>query len=422
MATVVDNNGQGGQWLNGDGSHIARDQHGHVFVVWAEHDGSVNRTFIYSDVDGVKHLLYGSTTESLAALATTEAVRNPNIVRIGTKLLVAGLRVGPVGIVSTVCIDPDAYATASNWKQTDETTQGSTTVSTATNRGMVAIAKDSLDNVYVAACTDFPVASTFKPRVWKRTASTKTWSAGSNADTVDTNRIDIIVDSSTENLHLVTATSADFSRVSYYKSTNPRDETAWGAGLVVADDTAATTNMCIQEEQDGKFVVTAKGGGSAGFWNYFNGTTWTQGTGVGSGSQMGFTGILDVLEGVEAKLVRDGAKNVYIVHGSGVVAQDAYLALKFAATTWTSHATFVVGMNDTRDDPRGEKYPPTDATTAYALYIDEQGGSPDELVLDTFAVSAAAAPQPPYVRLRGTRLESTKLESTKLESTRLEAT
>jgi len=391
MSTIVDNNGQGGQWLNGDGSHIARDQHGHVFVVWAEHDGSVNRTFIYSDVDNTKRLLYGSTTESLTALATTEAVRNPNIVRIGTKLLVAGLRVGPVGIVSTICIDPDAYATASNWKRTDETTQGSTTVSTATNRGMVAIAKDSLDNVYVAACTDFPVASTFKPRVWKRTASTKTWSAGSNAASVDTNRIDIIVDSSTENLHLVTATSADFSRVSYYKSTNVRDETAWDAATIVLDD-SGTTNMCIQEEADGKFVVTGKASGSAGFWNYFNGTTWTQGTGAGSGTQTGFAGILDTLEGVEAKLVRDGAKNVYIVHGSGAVAQDFYLALKFTGTTWATHATFVVGTNDTRDNPRGEKYPPTDAILAYVLYIDEQGGAADELVLDSFSVSAAPIP------------------------------
>lgn len=382
MPTVIDNDGGLYTVNNQFMTWVSQDANGDSWAIWGEFLGSVNQVWINRQVSGVwqtKQRLFGAAGGLAGAYNAAYAAGAWNSTR--TKLYVRVMRSSSATLYITICTNLADWSVAGGWFQNDEVTNGadqiSATTSTVQHFGLV---RDSAGNLYTGSELD----STRAVKVFKRLASTKVWSEAT-ADTSGSvvRGMGICVDSS-DFIHVV---HDDSTIVEYVKSTNASDITAWSAPVqVIGGNATTTTGTEIIEEANGKFVVVCFVAASTVMkWNYWNGSSWTQGT---TGSTTGLGGRTAAKSGALEPLTiaADGANNVYFIF-LDTTAQ--YQMVKFNGTGWDDHVAFNPGAGDASSEPVPDQDIPSTATTAGVLYYDLAGGAADNLVFDTFAVSAA---------------------------------
>lgn len=406
--TVIDSDGGFVTGINK--RWVFQDSAGFFYVIWIETSPS-NRVSISSSRDSfaTRKSLFDSAGSALvtgagtlnAATSFTGAMKND-------KLYLAVRDLTNNRLLQTTCVDLPNWDLTASWKNSVEGANGFTVVKSGVGGTQSGIDLDEDDNIYFISLATNVVDIV----IHKYLRSGDTWSDVTVADPSFSIRGSSVIITADQ---FVNIAYGDID-IYYKRSTSPKDITSLPAAtqVTVCDvNSVFSMQVSMMEEADNKLVVMGyEGGGSfAKKWNYFDGVSWTQGTGVSSGSVTGLpaANLFNLVD----MIARDGAKNVYIT----IVRSDGiYEVLRFNGTGWTSITTVNPGAGDALANPGPEGRIPTAATTCGWVYGDADGTNPDTLVFDTFTVEAA-----PSVSnlLSSTTLASTSLSSTTLESTSL---
>lgn len=330
-----------------------------------------------------------------SGIITTNDVVLRDCVEVSGKMHFVGYRAsGTVeALVHTVLIDPANPGTGANWKQTDESTQGYTVVDSNTDpySGSSTVGVDTTGNLHVG----YDRGSGGSNQIWYNTRTGTTWGTPTQIEGGASYKgTSCVVVTTNDDVWIAFWTWKNSPQeVWIYRSTN--GGSSWDAGTKVLQSNTSHAygdHPVLMEEADNKLVVV---GGFVDYfswenpptqygnrvWNYWNGSSWTQGT---TGSQTGMTLTNTTYMTNSRNCTRDGAKNVYYLIGK---ATTTYQVLKFAGTTWTEVTTFSSGT--VARSAYGifcQLRSPSAASVANIVYSKNNA----DVYFDTFTITAAA--------------------------------
>src|SRR3990167_7072223 len=379
--TVIDSDW--GVWSNNQfGIWTSQDANGDHWVMWGELTGGDLYTFVNRQISGVwqtKAYVIGAgigpvNMRGASGSGTWNADR--------TKLYWRFRQQSADSFYFTVLTNLTLWnASSGGWKQNDESTDGGSQINSTISFTMWQdkIVRDSAGNLFTSGAKDSQGYIVFK----RQAASPFTWTGQTITGSMSSRGIDIAVDSS-DFIHVIYDTP---TVVNYKKATSASDisSLAGVSATQIMSIGAASYEVNIMEQTAGKMLAVATVGASTTmYWNYYNGTAWTQGMG---GSTVGLGGRTSnkIGAGEYGQLTRDGAGNMYFTFWKN---STAYQILKWDGAVWSNHTSFGMGASNAGGEPSLDMAIPTTAETAGIVYLNMSGT--DSLYFDTFSVSAAS--------------------------------
>jgi hypothetical protein len=407
--TIVDNDGQGTSRPTEFGNRIARDSRGNIYVCWDEYTDSTH-SIIYMNVYNSSlglvydHLKLVASSAYGGGIVDTQpdAIYGSIIIDSFDKMHFIywqGLSYTPDRIYRySKCVDLANINQSSSWKYANETSNGSEVIADYPY-GDGNLCVDSSQRIYFAYGLYDGSNYKINARMHNGPGAGNAWSTPVLIRTLSTSAYGpwacIDIDSSGY-LHVI-GMDRDGSScyyVVYYKSSNPYSISSWTGGttiLYVSCTNAVQGFGNIRCFATNKIMVTAiLSLGSSPYnnyllYNYYNGTSWTQGTGSPSGTTVDM--VDGYRQGCFSNLTVDGMNNCYIAYQKRADHYIYYRKWTYTTESWGSETLLLAQSTQTLCSTGIERYLKPTYTKAYVL-VWNVDATPDVLSLYDFTVES----------------------------------
>jgi hypothetical protein len=409
--TIVDGDGQGLSFPTMFGNRIARDSSGNIYVCWDEYiNGS--HSIIYMNVYNSSLGLVHDHLKLVASPAYGGGIVDTQPDAIFGSILIDSfdkmhfiywqeLFFGLNRLYRySKCVNLANINQSSSWYIANETSNGSELIADYIY-GWGNLCVDSSQRIYFAYGLYDGSDGNFKikARMHNGPGAGNVWSSPVTIRTLSPDAYEpwacIDIDSSGY-LHVIgidRGISGEYYVV-YYKSSNPYSISSWTGGttiLYVSDAIRGHAFGNIRCFATNKIMVTAILWSEPSphdnylLYNYYNGTSWTQGTGTPSGTTVAM--VDGYGQGCFSNLTVDGMNNCYIAYQKRDDHNIYYRKWAYTTESWGSETLLLAQSTQAICSTGMERYlRPTD-TKAYVLVWDTDA-EPDVLYLYDFTVES----------------------------------